>query len=363
MSGPPRRFTIQPMPTANATYIANPFLHIDRDQVYNPLTDRSLVAGDPAYARFRAFDGGADELLERDGWIVPAGVDLSRTHRLKIVSLETLTTCNQKCYFCPVSVAPRADYSMPDELFESIVNQLTTWRDTIESVFLQSYNEPTLDRRFLDQCRAIGAAGLRVAVLSNGSGFTPAKTDALIESGPLRYLCINLSTLDRERYQKDRGEDHLPVVLRNLDYMRDKPVADQMAIVVLGTGDETHEHDFQSIRERFAGSRFEVRKDVVMDRAGWLDVGVHPEEKQKKLGGCDNVGSRPLQHLHITPHGKCILCCEDYDEKYVVGDLTKNTVAEVLAGPEIATLRKWVYGLEEAPDDFMCRGCIFARSR
>jgi hypothetical protein len=353
------------MPAAAATHILNPFLHIDADRIYNPLTDRTIAAGEEAFARLRDFErsGDADAQLERDGWIVRSGDDLSRAHRLKIVSLETLTTCNQKCYFCPVSIAPRADYAMPDALFDAIVNQLTGYRDTIDSVFLQSYNEPTLDRRFVDQCRTLIAAGLPVAVLSNGSGFTPAKTDALIAAGGLRYLCINLSTLDRERYVRDRGEDHLNAVLRNVDHMRDKPLAEQMAIVVLGTGNDTHRADYDAIRERFAGSRFEVRFDVVMDRAGYLDVGLRPDNDGATLAGCDNVGSRPLQHLHITPYGKCVLCCEDYDEKYVVGDLTQNTIAEVLAGPEIATLRRWVYGIEEAPADFMCRNCIFARTR
>lgn len=350
----------------------NPFLHIDPDRVYDPLTDRTLGPGDDSYERFRAFerDGvpdealvSVDEALVNDGWIVPAAGDLSRRHRLKIVSLEMMTTCNQKCYFCPVSIAPREDYAMPEELFLRIVEELKAFRGTLESVFLQSYNEPTLDRKFIEHCRTIIEAGLPVAVLSNGSGFTPAKTDALIAMGGLRYLCINLSTLDRERYVKDRGADHLTAVLRNLDYLKDKPLAQQMVIVVLGTGNETHQADFEAIRERFAGSRFEVRYDVVMDRAGWLDVGLKPADNSRRLAGCDNVGSRPIQHLHITPQGKCVLCCEDYDENYVVGDLTGSSIAEVLEGDELAKMRRWVYGIEEAPADFMCRNCVFARTR
>lgn len=341
---------------------SNPFLHIDADRVYNPLTDRALVPGDGAYERFRAFERG-ETVEDLDGWVISNGDDLSRRSHLKIVSLETMTACNQKCYFCPVSIAPRADYVMPDELFARIVDELTTYRSTLQSVFLQSYNEPTLDRRFLDQCRTLFAAGLPVAVLSNGSGFTPAKTDALASEGPLRYLCINLSTLDRERYKADRGEDHLPVVLRNVDYMQDKRVAEEMKIVVLGTGDAVHAADFEAIRARYAGSRFEVEHHVVMDRAGWLDVGMKAADRSRPMAGCDNVGSRPLQHLHITPHGRCVLCCEDYDEKYVVGDLTSSSIAEVLAGEELAKLRRWIYGLEEAPDDFMCRDCVFARRR
>ena len=350
------------MPPSIATDLRlNPFLHIDGDRIYNPMTDRALVASDPAYAQLRAFiDGGpSDASLEEGGWIVRE--DVSRKHRLKVVSLETMTTCNQKCFFCPVSIAPREDYVMPQAFFEQIVNQLTDFLPTLESVFLQSYNEPTLDRRFVDQCRTLFAADLPVAVLTNGTGLIPSKVDALVESGPLRYICVNLSTLDRERYQRDRGEDHVALVLRNLDYAKDRRLAEEMKIVVLGVGDTQHDRDFEAISERFAGARFEVQRHVVMDRAGWLDVGLKPPERRKHLGGCDNLGSRPLQHLHITPRGTCVLCCEDYDERYVVGDLTKNSIAEVLAGDEIAKLRRWVYGIEEAPEDFICRNCIFAR--
>ena len=340
----------------------NPFLHIDADRVYDPLSDRALVPGEEAYERFRRFEstGEADAQLESEGWVVRDGADLSRRSRLKIVSLETSIACNQKCYFCPVSIAPREDYNMPDELFHRLVNELTTI-PTLEAVFLQSYNEPTVDRRFVELCQTLFAKGLPVAVLSNGSGFTPNKTDAIIASGPLRYLCINLSTIDRARYERDRGADHLNVVLRNLDYMKDRHVADEMKIVVLGRGDDEHQRDLDSIRERFAGSRFVVEGHVVMDRAGWLDVGMKAKDREKRLAGCDNVGSRPIQHLHITPHGKCVLCCEDYDENYIVGDLTQNTIEEVLAGDELAKMRRWVYGIEEAPADFMCRDCVFAR--
>jgi MoaA/NifB/PqqE/SkfB family radical SAM enzyme len=293
---------------------------------------------------------------------VENGEDLSRRYRLKIVSLETMTTCNQKCYFCPVSIAPRDDESMPDALFDRILAELAGFRDTLEGVFLQSYNEPTIDRRFVDQCLALFQAGLPVAVLSNATGLTPAKVDAIMAAGQLRFLCVNLSTMDRERYSEDRGGDHLGVVLRNLDYLRDKPLAATMNMVVLGTGDAVHGRDFETIRDYFAGSRFDVQQHTVMDRAGWLDVGARPEVKHQRLAGCDNIGSRPLQHLHITPSGECVLCCEDYDQNYVIGDLRTSTIDEVLRGDAIARFRRWAYGLEEAPDDFICRGCVFART-
>ena len=358
---------------AAAEHQLNPFLHIGADRVYNPLTDATLMAGEPGYETLRGLLAGAVPLaalaseersrLSFQGWLLPGDAEPAREFRLKYVSLEAHTVCNQSCYFCPVSIAPREDYFMPTELYERIVGELAAYRDTIEAVFMINYNEPTADKRFVDQVRAIKAAGLPPAVLTNGTGLTPRRVDDLVALGGLRFLSINLSTVDRERYQRERGGDHLGLVLRNLDYARDKALAETMDMVVLGTGNDDHKRDFEEISRRFAGSRFDVKYFEVMDRAGYLQIGHRPAALAQRLCGCENVGSRPLQHLHITPQAKCVLCCEDYDAKYVVGDLTRETVPEVLAGSALATMRRWVYGLEESPRDFICRGCTFALTR
>ena len=344
----------------------SPYLHVGTDRVYDPLNDRSLLEGEPGYAALRALLAGRDlesreaEALAANGWLEAPGEDRSRSFLLKYVSLEAHTHCNQACYFCPVSVAPRQDHFMPMELYTRIVAQLAAYRATLEAVFMINYNEPTTDPRFVEQVGVLKRAELPVAVLTNATGLTPKRVDAVVELGGLRYLSINLSTLDRAKYQRDRGGDHLELVLRNLEYAKDQAVAEQMEIVVLGTADEVHERDFAAITERFAGSRFTVKSYEVMDRAGYMQIGRRPTSPNGRLCGCDNVGSRPLQHLHITPHGKCVLCCEDYDEKYVVGDLNTESVEEVLAGPRLGLLRRWIYGVEEAPVDFLCRGCTFA---
>ena len=351
----------------------NPFLHEGPDRVYNPLTDRTLLDGEPGSAGLRGLLAGTltpDQLpaaerarLAAEGWLMPGDAEPGREFRLKYVSLEAHTVCNQSCYFCPVSIAPREDYFMPTELYERIVGELAAYRDTIEGVFMINYNEPTVDKRFVDQVRAIRAAGLPPAVLTNGSGLTPDRVDALLALGGLRFLSINLSTLDRERYRRDRGGDHLGAVLRNLEYVRDKPLAEQMDMAVLGTGNDEHRRDFEEISALFAGSRFDVKYYEVMDRAGYLQIGNRPASRERRLCGCENIGSRPLQHLHITPRAACVLCCEDYDGKYVVGDLTRESVHEVLTGPAMATLRRWAYGIEKAPADFLCYGCTFALTR
>ncbi len=357
------------MTSPNSRWIASPYLHLHDHVILNPHTGRGIAADDPVFDELRRLILGAEKLefldlaqqrLADDGWLIPEDQDLSTRFRLRYVSLETHTVCTQACSFCPVSIAPRDPEYMPNELFSRLVDEISRYRSTLEAITLNNYNEPTADRRFTDQVRLLMEHELPVAVLSNGSTFTPDKVDALVEMGPISYLSINISSLDRKRYAAERQKDHLPRVLSNLDYMKDKPVAETMDIIVLGQQDEEHRADAAKLSEHFAGSRFNVRDFEIMDRAGYLPIGLKPDQPHERLRGCNNLGSRPIEHIHINPRGQCVLCCEDYDEFHIIGDLTTQSIEEVLTGEEIARLRRMIYGLEEAPEDFICRKCVFA---
>lgn len=347
-----------------------PFLHYGPDRIYNTLTDRFLNSDEPGFRELHALRNGGLSLgvlpgelragLFEGGWLIESADDLGGRFRLKYVSLEASTVCNQGCYFCPVSVDRREDHFMTMEFYEQIVAQLAEHRATIEGVSMIHYNEPTADKRFVDQVRLLKRYGLPPAVLTNATGLTPKRVDEILEMGGLHYLSINLSTLDRDRYKRDRAGDHLPLVLRHLDYVKDKPLAPKMDIAVLGGGDEVHRADFEAIQQRFAGSHFQVHFYEVMDRAGAVPVGLHPFEGHQRLCGCEQTGSRPVQWVHVNPMGQCVLCCQDYHDRYVVGDLHEETLDAILKGPRMAMLRRWVYGVEPAPDDFICRHCIYA---
>jgi hypothetical protein len=252
---------------------------------------------------------------------------------------------------------------MSMELYERIVQQLARYKDSIEGVSMIQYNEPTIDTLFIPRLLLLKRYGLQPAFSTNGTGLTPERTDSIVAAGGIRFLAINLSTLNHQRYAADRGHDHLDIVLRNVDYAATKKAAAQMEIMVLGCGDETHQADIQAIQDRYRGSTFEVKSAIVMDRAGSMTVGIKPYTPVRKLCGCEQTGSRPLEWIHVLPDAKCVLCCQDYHAKYVVGDLNHQTLDDILTGLEIARLRRWAYGLEESPGDFICRHCIYARGK
>ncbi len=354
--------------------IGHPFLHYQGDRVYNPLTDSRVEVGSPEFAALqqlredptgvamlhRPIEQTLLQSLQERGWLVALDADVSREYLLKYVSIETHTVCNHKCYFCPVSVHTRERHFMPWDLFVNITAQLAQNFAGIEGVFLNGYNEPSIDPQFLAQVRLLKTLDLGVAINSNGSGLKPATVDALLGIGGLEYLCINLSTLDPIKFSKDRQAEHLDIILRNLDYMANKPVAKRQQIVVLGEDDADHDQAFTQIKARFDGTDFITIRHKVMSRSGRIDVFQQSEAPHVQLKGCEQSGSRPLQHLHVNAYGQCVLCCQDYFDEYIVGDLRTQSIEEVLSGTKMAQMRRWAYGIEDAPDDFICRNCVFA---
>jgi pyruvate-formate lyase-activating enzyme len=355
-----------PVSLASGTRLS-PFLHDRGTVLYNPTTGASLAKNDAAYLALQRIAAGADPLAEAGfvdhlrsaRFLIDDLEDEVRRSHLLFVSLETCTSCNHRCPFCPVSVDPRERVVMSQELFESIADQILSIGGPEVMVFLSNYNEPTIDPLFEERCLALFARGLPVSVLTNASQFTPERAQRLQAAGRFRYIGINLPTLDPERYEKLHGTRDLARVLANIEAMQARDLAEETAIVVLGDRDEAHRRDIEEIRRRFEPLGWQVKPFRIRSRPASGTFVPEPPPK-KKLRGCELMGSRPFEHLHVTATAKAVLCCQDYYERLPVGDLKTQTVAEVLGGDAMARLRRWTYGVEEAPEDFLCRRCEFA---
>jgi len=345
----------------------SPYLHNRGRVLYNPITGVSIAKDGEEYRLLSRIGPGlpveageaALEHLRASRFLIEDLDTETRRSHLLFLSLETCTACNHRCPFCPVSVDPREREVMSQELFESIVDQVVEAGGKGVVVFLSNYNEPTIDPLFEDRCRFLFRRELPVSVLTNASQFTPERAARLEQAGRFRYIGINLPTLDPDRYQKLHGTRDLSRVLANIDAMRARALAEETAIVVLGDQDEAHRKDVQEIRQRFEPMGWQIRPFRIRSRPASGTFVPEPPPK-RKLKGCELMGSRPFEHLHVTATAKAVLCCQDYYERLTLGDLKTQTVAEVLGGDTMARLRRWTYGVEEAPADFLCRRCEFS---
>ena len=133
-------------------------------------------------------------------------------------------------------------------------------------------------------------------------------------------------------------------MIANIEAMHARALAEETAIVVLGDEDEAHRRDVEQIRARFSSLGWEVKPFRIRSRPASGTFVPEPPIK-KVLRGCELMGSRPFEHLHVTATAKAVLCCQDYYEKLTIGDLKTQSVAEILGGDVMARLRRWTYGV------------------
>lgn len=275
---------------------------------------------------------------------------------LKFIQIETTSTCNQRCYFCPVSLTRRPKKSMSMAMFGQIVAQLADY--PIESVFLNGFNEPTYDKQLVEKTTLLQQAGLKIHLNTNGSGLKPALSEQLLNL-PIHSICVNLSTLDPKRYQETRGNQDISHVIPYLEYALTHNQQTQIELLILGHLDQQHSIDIQAISQQF--SAFPHCTITICPITDFAQDATHILPKRlyhKQLRGCRS--ERQNQWLHFTPEGTAILCCQDYFSHYSIGNIQTATVAEIYQSDKIQQFRRWIAGEEMAPDDFICRTCVFA---
>ena len=91
-----------------------------------------------------------------------------------------------------------------------------------------------------------------------------------------------------------------------MDAMHARELSEETAIVCLGEEDEEHLRDVAEIREHFEPKGWVVKQFKIRSRP---DSGTYVIEPPplKKLKGCELVGSRPFEHLHVTGTGTAVL--------------------------------------------------------
>ncbi len=282
---------------------------------------------------------------------------------LKYVQIETTTVCNQRCYFCPVSLEKRALEKMSMAIFDKIVDGIRGY--PLENVHISGFNEPTYDKQFVDRVARLNQAGFKVLITTNASGLKPALTMDLLKAGVTTFV-INLSTLDETQYYQTRGTHDLKRVISHIQFLlaevEKQNDQTEVKLLIVGHLDKQHSLNIQQVMTAFSDSTVpDFVISPLSDFAGKpTDMLSKSPFYHKTLCGC--ATGRQNQWLHFVPSGEAILCCQDYLTYYKIGDIAQNTANEIEEGEQLRQFRCWVSGEESAPEDFICRTCVFALS-
>ncbi len=285
------------------------------------------------------------------------------------VSIEPTTSCNLSCPECPSGLKKftRPTGNMDIEIYRSIIDQLSP-----HLIYLTLYfqGEPMLNRYFFEMIKHAKKHRIFVATSTNGHFLNDENARLMVESG-LDKLIISLDGIDQETYQKYRVGGNLEIVKQGIANVikwkkklgRPHPYV-ELQFLVLGT----NEHQVKQVKEFARATRADklsLKSAQLYDYSSGnplLTSFSKFSRYQPVPGGSLTLKSKLPDYCHriwhsqvITWDGKIVPCCFDKDADHILGDLSKETFAQIRKGPVYRAFREKVFHYRKEVE--ICSNC------
>jgi MoaA/NifB/PqqE/SkfB family radical SAM enzyme len=286
---------------------------------------------------------------------------------LKRVQIQTTTACGAACTMCPhPEEAPHwSNGLMDDGLFERIVCELSRYEIEYVAPYLMA--DPLSDRKIFDRVRRLRRAlpDTTIEISTTGKYLLPALANRLLET-PLTELRISSHGISAAEYARTMPGVDFDRAMANIRrfverYHRTRPY--QLYIVSMwGLWPREREAEIETF---WADLGVEVVKWRVISRASQVDLSAFSDGspdptlwsqgRREPPWRCRH--GRDTEWLHILSDGRVTLCCMDYRQSVIVGDLREQSVEEVFNGEPLRRIRDRIRGDAPMDPDFICRRC------
>jgi len=273
------------------------------------------------------------------------------------ITVEVSNDCNIACTFCNRQKMCIDSGYMKDELFYKIIDEAAEHLPVKLVPFFRG--EPLMHPNFVDLIRYAKSKGIGpIQMASNALLLDDKMQDDLIEAG-IDYISFSLDTTDEEIYSQSRIYGDLALSAQNVENMgakckaRRKQGLSAPTLQVSTIELEQYKPAQKDFIEKWLKHVDIVRIYEVHDEYGRL---VDPEVR-KRLGDFDHqLPCRKIfTDMIIYRDGKIALCNYDWDEKRMIGDVSKTSLQEAWNSAEFEKIRQM--HLTGKFDDSICSKC------
>lgn len=284
--------------------------------------------------------------------------------------LELTNRCNFACKFCPESMADYREraggmHKITFENFKKICDDIL---ELGKLKVLRYYNvgEPLLHPEAIAMIRYGSELGIaeRTELTTNGSALTPDRADELITSG-LDYLRISIYETDAERHKLLTGSSVTPQrIAGNVKAFRERrdALGAEKPFIYVKMIDPFDPEKVTQLRALYRGIADEVA--IEPPHAWTNDEGVDLLESgygyqiARATKPVKEVCPSPFYLLATHADGEISTCCVDWERKNSVGNVFRESLAEIWNGERMAEFRR--KHIERRRDELpACRNCDF----
>jgi radical SAM protein with 4Fe4S-binding SPASM domain len=271
------------------------------------------------------------------------------------VQIQTNSTCNGKCVFCPYTQVSRRlpQGKMETSLFQKIIDELSSSPDFVEVLF-ELHNEPLLDNRTFQFIKYVKTKNRNNActLVTNGQTLDMFSLSEILQSDIDKFI-ISLNAHSPETYERVVGLDYNHIK-NNIDSVLSEADLRQKLILSFVVTEQTA-NEIHQAREYWHKKGIRTRAINVSNRAGVLrnfallkprkHTAVYSSSERIKafiagiisrITGC----FKPFSDMTILFNGDVILCCHDWDRTTIIGNINKSSLKEIWNSQNINEIRK-----------------------
>jgi radical SAM protein with 4Fe4S-binding SPASM domain len=270
-------------------------------------------------------------------WVKTVSRSTQWPERPEKLNLELTSICNARCIHCPRQEMSREMEPMDLALFKKLIDEAAELK--VPEIHPNGYGELTTMKNLPEYLEYISGQEhkFRIVINTNGQLMNEEKAELFFKHGIyLLNICIDGAT--RETAQTVRRGLKFDEIEKNIHRLLKMRTERRLSIPKIRAGfvqiDE-NAHEGQMFLKRWEGVADFVGLDGASSRLSSIDTG-HAPAHAAPVHAC----TLPFDTLNIWADGKAVLCCEDWNEEHVVGDLKTQSLREVWQGERLNEVRR-----------------------
>lgn len=284
-----------------------------------------------------------------------------------VFQVETANICNLHCHFCPVGDHNLLKQSginlgiLTMDLFKKAIDDLSDFGEKIKTMHLYGNGEPLLNKNFHEMVK-YAKKSERIEIIdttTNGLLLIPKKIDQIIEAG-IDKINISINGISSEQYAKVTGSKvNFEKLLSNLRYLYEN--RGECKILIKSISELYNEEDGKRFFDIFSPIADYIFLENLTDP--WPD---HKVENTLGIKSKHSAFSDKVEYKYVCSpifytlimnfDGTISLCCVDWKNSLIIGDVKKSSLKEIWYSDELYN-HQMQHLKGERHNNLICRDC------
>lgn len=284
----------------------------------------------------------------------------------RTIQIQTTTACGARCVMCPHAATSPSwpNGPMEEGLFRTIVDQC---RDQdVKRICPYLMADPLCDRHIFDRIAHIRSVlpEVEIEISTTAQTLLPSRHENLLNAD-ITELRISSHGISEDDYRRLMPGVEFRTAWPNLQAFIEKwkERRPYKLLIVCLYGLLPPERE-QAITEYWRSQGIGLDRWRVTSRGDEIDLNQFdtapdptdwPQARREPPYACRFA--RDTEWMHILSDGRVTLCCMDYRQEVILGDVRNQTVEQVWTGPEYVRVRQQIAGHADSPNRFLCKRC------